>query len=147
MKRTENKSWNNVASDRQLWLVAVFGAIVGVVFAWLTGTELPGEHALATAVAMIVVYPVLEELAFRGAVQGLLLRWLPGALGFFTKANLITSLVFAGAHYVVQNHPLTWLVFIPSLAFGWSRDRHHNLAGCIGLHVMWNAAFVLGTLI
>lgn len=136
-----------MAVDCQLWMLAGFGTLVGGLFSWLMDTELPGEQILYTAFAVIIVYPVLEEFAFRGAVQTMLLRWFSVALGPLTGANLITSLLFAGAHYAMQPHPLTWLVFIPSLAFGWSRDRHQSLAGCIGLHMLWNAAVVVGTLI
>lgn len=128
-------------------VLALSGAMVGLAFSWSSGRELPGEHALVAAIAVIIVYPVLEEFAFRGSIQGFLLRRFSGVIGPFSHANLITSAVFAAAHYFILPHPMTWLVFIPSLAFGWTRDRHQVLTGCVGLHILWNAAFVAGTVI
>lgn len=95
----------------------------------------------------VVGYPLLEELVFRGLLQGYCRqRWprtaLPWRCGV-TPANLLVSVLFAGAH--VLRGPLAWAlsVFVPSLLFGWSRDRFGSVLAPILLHVAANAAFAL----
>ena len=71
-----------------------------------------------------LVFPVLEELVFRGLLQGALLRQAPLAkrsLGI-TPANVITSLLFALTHLLHQTPITAALVIFPSLIFGELRD-------------------------
>lgn len=95
-------------------------------------------------VLVIVLYPLLEEIVFRGALQGMLLNhpWPRHSLAGVSIACLITSLAFAAMHLVRQ--PPLWavLVFFPSLVFGWSRDRHGTLLPPILLHMSYNAGFI-----
>lgn len=92
-----------------------------------------------------LVYPIVEELVFRGALQSSLreracnLRTWHG----LTLANLYTSFIFTALHFL--NHPPLWAaaVFIPSLIFGYFRDRHNSLTPGILLHVFYNAGFFL----
>jgi len=91
-----------------------------------------------------LAYPVLEEFVFRGGVQAELYgRWLfsRSFLGI-SLANVITSVLFAAMHLI--NQPPLWaaLVFLPSLIFGWSRDRYGNIRAAIALHVTYNAGFI-----
>lgn len=62
--------------------------------------------------------------------------------GGISLANLLTSLVFAAVHLLRQ--PPLWaaLIFLPSLVFGWARDRHETLLSPILLHVCYNAGFI-----
>jgi membrane protease YdiL (CAAX protease family) len=92
----------------------------------------------------VLVYPVLEEIVFRGLLQELAQGYLAGrALGPLSLANLLTSLVFAGFHFI--NHAPVWaaLVFFPSLVFGFFKDRHGTLTAPILLHAFYNAGFLL----
>lgn len=98
----------------------------------------PGRFLL-----LVLVYPVLEEIVFRGALQGAL-RARPHArhaLFGLTLANVYTSLMFTGLHFF--SHPPLWAlaVMIPSLVFGYFRDRHDSLAAPIALHIFYNAGF------
>lgn len=89
-----------------------------------------------------LVYPVLEELVFRGLIQGELLKHLPGRrTGPVSLANLVTSVLFCIPHFFVK-HPL-WAasVFIPSLIFGHFRERHGGLASPVLLHIVYNAGY------
>lgn len=89
-----------------------------------------------------LLYPVVEELIFRGLVQDLaqhhLKTW---ALGPLTHANIVTSLLFTALHFF--NHPPLWAaaVFIPSLLFGFFKDRSATLAAPIVLHVFYNSGY------
>lgn len=100
-------------------------------------------RAPARFLLLVLVYPVLEEIVFRGALQG---AWRARpharhALFGLTLANVYTSLMFTGLHFF--SHPPLWAlaVMIPSLVFGYFRDRHDSLAAPIALHIFYNAGF------
>ena len=91
----------------------------------------------------VVLYPVLEEIVFRGLIQELVHDYIsPRFFGPISVANLLTSVLFAGLHLLSQ--PLLWgmLVFFPSLVFGFFKDRHRSLYAPIMLHVFYNAGFL-----
>lgn len=90
---------------------------------------------------LALVYPVLEEVVFRGALQPYLGRQLPVLTGPIGSANLVTSVLFSAMHY--YSHPALWAaaVFFPSLAFGLLRDRHNSLQTPIALHVFYNSGY------
>ena len=109
------------------------------------GLPLRQQPPILNVVLMsVVAYPILEEIVFRGAIQSTLLKY-PGltktAIGI-SAACLITSVVFAAAHLLRQ--PPLWaaLIFLPSLVFGWARDRHKTLFSPIALHMSYNAGFI-----
>ncbi len=86
------------------------------------------------------IYPVLEEMVFRGLLQGGLHKWL--MRGWLWKgiswANVLTSLVFMLAHFI--NHSWYWAVTVlgPSLIFGYFRDKYQSITPSIILHVFYN---------
>ncbi|HFC53432.1 MAG TPA: JDVT-CTERM system CAAX-type protease [Gammaproteobacteria bacterium] len=94
---------------------------------------------------LCVVYPVVEELAFRGWLQGWLRRFAAArrSLGGVSGANLLTSLLFVAAHFLY--HPPAWAaaVFVPSLVFGWFRDRYQSVVPGILLHIIYNSGYFL----
>jgi membrane protease YdiL (CAAX protease family) len=61
--------------------------------------------------------------------------------GGISAANLITSLLFVLGH--LWQHPAAWAVAIavPSLVFGWFRDRHGSVYPCIALHMFYNTGY------
>lgn len=95
----------------------------------------------------LLAYPLLEELAFRGLLQGACReRWPASArpcVAGLTPANVVVSLVFVAAH--AWRMPPAWAVAVlpPSLLFGWARDRFGSLAAPVLLHVAGNAAYAL----
>jgi len=91
----------------------------------------------------ILLYPLLEEIVFRGLIQGQLmwrLYWGRCYLGI-SRANLVTSSLFALLHTVYQASLMSVLVIFPSLIFGYFRDRHRSVYPSIWLHVFYNAGF------
>ena len=86
---------------------------------------------------------MLEEPAFRGFLQAELrrTRWGRGRFGAVSGANLAASLAFMALHFA--HHPPLWAasVFLPSLVFGWLRERHGSVAAPIGMHVLYNLEF------
>ena len=92
--------------------------------------------------SLVLLYPIVEEIAFRGLVQELLRDYVSRrSLGPLTIANLLTSVLFAGLHLI--HHAPLWaaLVFFPSLVFGFFKDRTNHLLAPIILHVFYNAGY------
>lgn len=107
---------------------------------------LPRHTTWSPAFLSIALWqPLFEELLFRGMVQGHLLQstarqetW----IGLSTS-NLLTSLLFSLAH--LASHSVSWslLVFIPSLCFGFVRDRFGSVYPSVVLHAFYNAGYFL----
>ena len=92
----------------------------------------------------VVVYPVLEEIVFRGLVQELVQEYISArTLGPLSVANLLTSLLFTGMHFLYHAPLWAALVFMPSLVFGFFKDRTGKLVAPILLHAFYNAGFLL----
>ena len=123
----------------------------GVLVAWglhLFGFAAPLPAGALTAglvVSFVLWQPLLEELLFRGVIQGRLLQsgWGARRRGALSIANTLTSLAFALLHLVHQ--PPIWAasIFVPSLAFGLIRERHASLYPALALHGLYNLFFLL----
>jgi len=99
---------------------------------------------LLAFVKLALIYPILEEIVFRGGIQTLLLERTPlraKCLGI-SGANIVTSLLFSAAHLIHQTALWASLVFIPSIIFGWARERYNRVIPSIVLHALYNAGFV-----
>jgi membrane protease YdiL (CAAX protease family) len=93
--------------------------------------------------SLTLVQPVIEELVFRGLVQGLLLEraWGRRSRLGISNANLVTTLAFALAHFLHHDPQWPLAVIVPSLIFGFFRDRHESAWPAIALHVLYNACY------
>lgn len=131
--------------DLQFWLamgaaLPVWGALLA--FAPHPALDLAWPlDAPASFLLLALVYPVAEEIIFRGALQEWLGDHLPSALGPLSLANLGTSIVFAALHFIY--HPPLWAasVFVPSLLFGYFKDRTGSLQAPILLHIFYNTGY------
>ena len=89
--------------------------------------------------------PLVEELLFRGIVQGHVLQSIGRQKTWIGLSipNVLTSLLFALAH--LAGHSLSWslLVFVPSLCFGFVRDRFGSVYPSIALHAFYNTGYFL----
>ncbi len=89
-----------------------------------------------------LVYPLLEEWVFRGFVQDLVHQHLrPWRLGPLSHANILTSLLFTALHFINHAPLAAALVFVPSLVFGFFKDRTGQLAAPILLHIFYNSGY------
>lgn len=132
--------WTQLAQDREFWLALLAGPVFWV---WRAGGMPELSITCPQLLWLALVVPVMEELAFRGGLQGMLTeifprRWWGQRLSL---ANLLTSLLFAAAHAGVVAHWSGGLVFIPSLAFGYFRDKYQRVAPAALLHGFYNAGF------
>lgn len=122
------------------------GPAVCLSFSLLPGIALAPGWPLArwpVLLLAVAVYPALEETVFRGGVQPWLADRLSAAWGPLTAANALTSIAFTGLHFLF--HPPLWAlgVLIPSLLFGFFRERHGGLFSPILLHAVYNASYYL----
>lgn len=111
-----------------------------------TFQPLPWQALWSPAFLSVALWqPLLEELLFRGAIQGLLLqaRWGQQTWLGLSMANLAVSLLFVLGHLV--SHSIAWslLIFAPSLCFGFVRDRFGSVYPAIALHIFYNAGYFL----
>lgn len=106
-------------------------------------------YGLAALLSLVLLQPVVEELLFRGLLQGRLatLSWGRRQVAGFTLANGGVSLLFTALHFF--SHPPLWAagVLLPSLLYGYFRDRHDSVYPAIALHVFYNAGYFLLPLI
>jgi len=131
-----------------LAIIAGF-AVVGVLYLLLPAQDaVVAPASLLLVVKWLIWAPVLEELLFRGLLQGQLQQYFrsAGTIIGLSRANWITSLAFTGIHFV--HHSPLWAagVLFPSLVFGYFRDRENSVLPPIVLHAIYNAQmlFILG---
>jgi membrane protease YdiL (CAAX protease family) len=141
----------NHAWLRDPWPYAAALAAVPVTLALRAAIGEAGDQPTRNGlflVSFILWQPLIEELLFRGVIQGQLRTTRPGRWqkAGITGANLISSLFFVLAHTV--NHSPLWAiaVFVPSLVFGFMRDRHDSIYPGLVLHCAYNGLYLLAGL-
>ncbi len=135
----------------RFWRDTLFYAAVGAALVYWLGLYVVTRpqtaldwplHAPLLFLYPALFYPVAEELVFRGLVQDLAHRYAkPWRLGPLTHANILTSVLFTALHFI--NHPPLWAaaVFVPSLLFGFFKDRSGTLGAPVFLHVFYNSGY------
>ncbi len=90
---------------------------------------------------LIIFYPVIEELAFRGVIQEFIASKTKQYSSFFylSVANIVTSLLFVAMHFVHHTPLWAMLVFVPSLVFGYFKEQYGHIGASIFLHMFYNA--------
>ena len=101
------------------------------------------DNLFAMLLLVIIVYPVLEEIVFRGWLQTELCRrkFFQFVVFRISNANIFTSILFSLFHLI--NHGPLWatLVFFPSILFGHLRDSYGVVTPSILLHMFYNGGF------
>ncbi len=104
--------------------------------------ERPGAAwSIVTALLVVCVTPVIEELAYRGLLQRLLAdvglgRW---------PAIALTSAVFAAPHADVAAPHAVGGLFVLALGLGWVYEKTGRLLSAIVMHGLFNAGNVVAT--
>lgn len=89
---------------------------------------------------LIVFYPIVEELAFRGVIQEVIdskTKQYPSYL-YISVANVLTSVLFVLMHFIHHTPLWAMLVFIPSLIFGYFKEQYNSILPSIFLHMFYN---------
>ncbi len=126
-----------VYDHRVLWVAALAAPV-----AW-GGLYVAGHTFEPTSLIMFLfIYPIAEEIVFRGWIQGGLQRYLP-LPGFFgiSGQNLLTSAIFSAVHCFGQDLLWALMVFFPSLIFGALKDRYNSLIQPVIFHIIYNIGF------
>jgi membrane protease YdiL (CAAX protease family) len=131
-------------------LCLVAGPIGATLLHWfglLGALRLPATAlSLPGAILMLLVAPVLEELAFRGTLQdwcrSIVERHGMRDAGPLTRANAATSVAFAACHSPYQPAALACAILLPSLLLGRLREVTGSVVPCILLHAWFNACFL-----
>ena len=121
------------------WVVLPFLAVV---------EPLPWLRMLSLSFLLAVLWqPIVEELLFRGCLQGFISirEWGQRSLVGISIANILTSVVFAGAHIATHSLPWALSTLFPSLLFGVLRDRFGSVLPSIALHIVYNAGYFMLT--
>jgi membrane protease YdiL (CAAX protease family) len=144
--QSENRIAVFFMRDVLFWIALVVGVLICVLAAWEYGLAFDVArplHEYDRFFMLVVAYPLMEEVVFRGALQGWLLdfAWGRQRIAFISLANVITSLVFAGLHGFSHPALMAALVFVPSIVFGLFRDRTGSIAAPVILHSSYNLAY------
>ena len=131
--------------DGHLLLALAAAVPVCLVIGWEQPSPDPGWVVRAPWHFLLyaAVHPVLEEVVFRGLVQETIAKRTGLRYGPLSAANLLTSLLFAAAHLLGSASWLAAGTFLPSLVFGYFRERHDSLASPIALHAFYNSCALL----
>jgi len=99
---------------------------------------------ITAMVVSLLVAPVIEELAFRAAIQDFLShqRWAQKQFFGLSVANVLTSVLFSACHIPTHSIPLALLTFFPSLIFGKAKEATGTLRWSIALHAWFNLCFI-----
>ena len=131
--------------DRQFLAAMGIGLLFWLALAW-NGASATSFRPVAF-LSLCIAQPLFEELIFRGVLQGELLCQPWGAVARWgvSAANAVTSVAFTALHFI--SHPPIWAlsVLIPSLLFGYFRERHQSLYPPLALHIYYNTGYFLIT--
>ncbi len=114
------------------------------VWLWLYITKgVTGITDLSVLLTLVLLFPIIEEILFRGFIQSFLAKRLHQRWFIFSLANVLSSILFVLAHFINRPPVCALAVLIPSLVFGYIQERTNNLAAPIALHSTYNAGFFL----
>jgi len=136
-----------IMADWQYGLAIFAALLLWAVLLWLDAPQ-PSLDWIVLApwlfLSLVIVQPVLEEIVFRGWLQGWLMKkeWGSHRLLTISVANILTSIVFVVMHLFYHAPLMALLVFVPSLLFGYFRDRYDGwLIPGILLHCFYNMGY------
>ena len=116
-----------------------FRGVTGMHPVW-PGGSFPA--ALMAFFTQLVAVAIPEEFFFRGYIQGRLSEALPPSHRFLRvpvgSALLVTSVLFALGHFLIDFDPRRLAVFFPALVFGWMREATGSIAPGALFHALCN---------
>ena len=134
--------------DAHLALALAAAVPVWMLLGLAAGSRMHAPAGWVAWASFVLVQPMVEELVFRGILQGQALRLTtirgePRRLGPVTLANGLVTLAFVALHLRAQ--PLAWAlaVAVPSVVFGHLRERFSSVWPAVLVHAVYNAGFGL----
>lgn len=100
-------------------------------------------------VSLVIWQPLVEEILFRGILQGQLGKtsWGQRSWLHISLANVVTTILFITIHMVHSPPLFAIAVIVPSLIFGYFRDYCNSVYPSILLHSVFNAFVIEGLFI
>ncbi|MDH4290551.1 MAG: JDVT-CTERM system glutamic-type intramembrane protease [Aquincola sp.] len=131
-------------SDTHVLAALAAAAPVWALLVMTVGDRMHVTTGWAGWITLVLAQPLIEEIVFRGVLQGQLLQMgLSRRHGPFTNANLVTTVCFVGAHLFTQPPAWALAVSVPSLVFGHLRERFGSVWPAVFVHAIYNAGFAL----
>jgi membrane protease YdiL (CAAX protease family) len=94
------------------------------------------------ALSQIIVVAIPEEVFFRGYLMSRLEERWPSRRQLWGASvgapMVVSSLLFAVGHFVIDLNPARLAVFFPALAFAWMRNRSGSIAAGAAFHASCN---------
>ena len=105
----------------------------------IINTTLPLNY-LTALFLLLLFYPIVEELIFRGMIQEYIALKTNNKIIFnpISLANVLTSVLFVTIHFIYHTPLWALLVFIPSLIFGYFKEQYQSIYPSIFLHIFYN---------
>ena len=123
--------------------------VVWVMHGWVQPYPSVVQFSWAQLLSLIIWQPLVEELLFRGIIQGQFSKRDWGRCSWLgiSSANAVTSIMFAAVH-MINSAPLFALAVIaPSLVFGYFRDYCNSVYPSIIIHSAYNAMVFAGLIL
>lgn len=143
----EKKNIKFIWKDKFFWASIILPLIVWVLYVVISQKS-PNLYYIKEKqfqlLMFVFVYPIVEEVIFRGLIQDYLNRKFNHKKNLsISYANIETSILFVLFHLIYQSAVWSLMVFIPSVIFGYFKDKYGKLQLPIFLHCFYNAGFLL----
>lgn len=137
----------NIITDWQYGLAIIAALLLWGLLLWIDSPQPSLDWVFIAPwlfLSLLLAQPLLEEVVFRGGLQGWLIEktWGRRTVLHITLANMLTSVAFVAMHLFYHAPLMALLVIVPSLLFGYFRDRYDGwLIPSIVLHCFYNAGY------
>ena len=123
--------------------------VVWVMHVWVQPYPSEVEFAWAQLLSLIIWQPLVEEVLFRGIIQGQFARrdWGKRSWLSISGANVAASVLFAAIHLINSSPLFALSVIAPSLVFGYFRDYCNSVYPSIIIHSAYNAMVFAGLIL
>ena len=132
--------------DREFYLALLAGLLVLSAIYLFIPVSTSSIHLGQWVVVMTLVIwqPFWEELFFRGIIQGQIYKrsWGQRVRFKISNANMVASIAFTAIHIAYNPNLWSVSVFIPSLVFGYFRERHNAIYSAFALHGIYNLGYM-----
>ena len=120
--------------------------VVWVMHTWLQPYPAGVNYSWMQLFSLILWQPFIEEVLFRGIIQGQIRKkdWGKNAWFGISGANAITSILFVAVHMINSSPLFALTVLAPSLVFGYFRDYCNSVYPAIIIHCTYNAMVFIG---
>ena len=123
--------------------------VVWVMLGWVKPYPAEFKIGLVPLLSLIIWQPLVEEVLFRGIIQGQFAKhdWGKRSWLNISGANVAASVLFAAIHLINGSPLFAFSVIAPSLVFGYFRDYYNSVYPSIIIHSTYNAMVFAGLIL